>query len=678
MTIFNLDPVLGNDSNDGSTWALAWKTITSGATAARIAPGDTIKIAKSPDPTSIGNATWNHLSKTVTLAAALTANVELCDAAWTATTNVTASTNTSNYKLGTCSVSLSIAAAFTTGKVGYKTLGSAVDFSAYQQISFWLLASTVLAANVLKLCLCSDTTGDTIVDEFIIPATDVSSYKLPCTINKGSALGSSIQSVALYAIVDPGTVIVLLDNIIACKASGSADSLSMTSLISKNSAASGGDESWYPIQSINGTTVTIDNGPAINANAGRGYYGTTETVTTYKRECFRVLSTVCTIQDSGSSGSLIEFQGGYDPSSGNQNGETYFDAGTGRGNGIDFSNRNYVLSNRINMVRAMRGVCFLAASYCEVTAHSLCGNDSAGLYLSGASYCKADVKNVNNTTGTGLSFAGTNNIGNELTIDNVNNNITYGMSVAAAYVNKITAENVCNNGSSNVSINANAIRNMFKITNDKNSGSYGFSFDSPPALDNKIIGTTTASNASGAVSASSPGTQYFQGCTFGETSKVLNQTAWMNGRICLGAHDGSIENNYVYTDGGIINSQSTVRHTASGIAWQLSPTSANRSAYYPLYMSLAKIAVAADSPVTVSCWFRRTNTGITGKLVCRGGQISGVESDVSASMTAAADTWEQLTITFTPTAAGVVEIEAWAYGGTTYSVYVDDIECSPV
>ena len=163
----------GNDTNDGSTWALAWKTITSGATAARIAPGDTIKVAKSPDPTSIGNATWNNLSKTVTLAAALTANVELCDAAWTPSANVTASTNTSNFKIGTCSSSFAVAAAFTTGKIAYKALGSAVDYSAYQQLSFWFLASTVVAANSLKLCLCSDTTGDTIVDEFVIPATDV-------------------------------------------------------------------------------------------------------------------------------------------------------------------------------------------------------------------------------------------------------------------------------------------------------------------------------------------------------------------------------------------------------------------------------------------------------------------------------------------------------------------------
>jgi hypothetical protein len=674
MTIFHLDPANGNDANDGSTWALAWKTITSGATAARIAPGDTIKVAKSPDPTSIGNATWNNLSKTVTLASALTANVELCDAAWTPVTNVTASTNTSNYKIGSCSSSFVVAAAFTTGKIAYKALGSAVDYSAYQQLSFWFLASTVVAANSLKICLCSDTTGDTIVDEFIIPVTDSTAYKYSFTINKGSALGSSIQSVALYAIVDPGTPTILLDNIIACKASGSADALSLTSLISKNSAASGGEEGWYPIQSINGTTVTLDNGPAINANAGRGYYGTTETVATYKRECFRVLSAACTIQDSGSSGNLIEFQGGYDPATGNQDGETYFDVGSGRGNGIDFTNRNYVLSNRINMVRAMRGVCLYTASYCEVTAHSLCGNDSAGIYIYGASFCKVDVKNANNNTGTGVSYGGSNNICIEITIVNANNNTNSGIAVAAAYVNKITAENVCNNGSSNVSINANAIRNTLKITNDKNSGAYGFSFDSPPALDNKIIGTTTASNASGTVSASTPGTQYFNGCTFGETDRVKNQAAWMNGRVCLEAHDGSPANNYVYTDGGIISSQSPVRHTATGIAWQMSPTSANRSTYYPLFMSLAKIAVAASSQVTVMCWFRRTNTGITGKLVCRGEQLSGVNADVTASMTAAADTWEQLTITFTPTAAGVLEIEAWAYGGTTYSVYVDDID----
>jgi len=105
-------------------------------------------------------------------------------------------------------------------------------------------------------------------------------------------------------------------------------------------------------------------------------------------------------------------------------------------------------------------------------------------------------------------------------------------------------------------------------------------------------------------------------------------------------------------------------------------TSTNRSSIYPLKFTIARVACNANSQVTVSAWFRRSNTGLTMKLVCPGKQIAGVDSDVVASMTAAADTWERLTIQFTPTEKGVVEIEAWAYGGTTYSGYVDDVSVS--
>ena len=676
MTIFYLDPVGGNDTNDGSTWELAWKTITAGATAARIAPGDTIKVAKSPDPTSIGNATWNNLSKTVTLASALTANVDLCETAWTAATDVVTSVSATYRKEGSNEMQFSAYAAFTTGKMAYKALGSAIDFSAYQQISFWFRTSAVVAANTLKICLCSDTTGDTIVDEFVIPAIDSSAYNYAITIDKGSALGSSIQSVAIYAIADPATTTFLIDNIIACKASSAADSLSLTSLISKNAAASGGDEGWYTIQSINGTTVLLDSGPGTIPTSGRGYFGTTETVTTYKREAFRVLYTACAIQDSGTSGNLLEFQGGYDPATGDQDGETYFDPGSGRGNGFDLANKSYLLVNKINMVRAAYGINLTGVTYSEVTAHNFSGCQSSGVYLNATRFCKINVKNSNNNAASGLLVAGINNVGNEITLLNANNNNGAGLSILGFYANTVNVENVCNSSSNNITLGANTHRNTFNITNCKNSGAYGFSLISSPALDNKINGTTTSGNASGAVTASTPGTQFFRGCTFGETNKVASQVAWLNGRICLNAHDGSPDNNYVYTDGGIIKSQSSVRHTESGIAWQLSPLSTDRQAAYPLFMSLAKIAVAANSQVTVTCWFRRSDIGITGKLVCRGGQIAGVSSDVSAAMTAAADTWEQLTINFTPTAAGVVEIEAWAYGGTTYSVYVDDIACS--
>jgi len=46
----------------GSSWTDAWVTITNGATASRIAPGDIIRIAKSPDNTSLGiDGTWNNI-----------------------------------------------------------------------------------------------------------------------------------------------------------------------------------------------------------------------------------------------------------------------------------------------------------------------------------------------------------------------------------------------------------------------------------------------------------------------------------------------------------------------------------------------------------------------------------------------------------------------------------------
>jgi hypothetical protein len=47
--LFYLDYEGGNDANDGTTFANRWKTLTSGVTATRIAPGDTIRIMASPE-----------------------------------------------------------------------------------------------------------------------------------------------------------------------------------------------------------------------------------------------------------------------------------------------------------------------------------------------------------------------------------------------------------------------------------------------------------------------------------------------------------------------------------------------------------------------------------------------------------------------------------------------------
>lgn len=672
MTTYYIDPSNGNDANPGTSWGAALKTIK-GAAASLISPADIIRVAKSPDPISLGNAAWTNLSKVVTLSTSgLTASVDLCNSTWTASTNITSATSASYRKEGSLAIQLTPAAAFTTGKMAYKDLGASYNFSAYQRLSFWFRTTAAIAENVLKICLCSDTAGNTIVDEFVIPAVESASASamIPVVIDKGSALGSAIQSVAIYAITDPGVPVIQIDNIIAC------NDFSLCSLISKNPNATGGDEAWYPIQSINNTNILLDNGITTTANLGRGYYGISETTQTYYRNCHRLTTTTdCVVQDSGTSGNLIEFHGGYNTSSGNQDGETFFDVGSGVGNGLNLASRAYVLLNRLNMVRSSIGLNLNATHACQVTAHTIVGCTTTGVTFVNSYSNTLTIKNVINHVTDGLYFATTVNTGNSVTIDVIANCISNGISTSYCYNNKIIVGTVVNCGAENVLLGNITYNNVLKITNSKNAVTYGITF-TDLTKDNIIVGTTFSSNTTASINYPTRGNNHLRNCSLSDTTKIAGQVAYADARLSSENQDGTTTT-YLYTDGTSgIKTQTSVRHTAADIAWQLSPTSTNRSATYPLTLSVLQLAVNAGTQVTVSCWLRRTHIGLSVGLLCKGLQIAGVDSDVISYMTSAQDTWEQVSINFTPTEQGVVEILAFAYGGTTYSAYIDDIDYS--
>lgn len=70
------------------------------------------------------------------------------------------------------------------------------------------------------------------------------------------------------------------------------------------------------------------------------------------------------------------------------------------------------------------------------------------------------------------------------------------------------------------------------------------------------------------------------------------------------------------------------------------------------------------------------------RLRVPGGQLPGVATDVVSNMAEAANTWggdgagNPLSVTFTPTEAGVIEVFAEAWGGTTYNGWVDTLGVS--
>jgi len=424
----------------GMSWADAWATINNGASAARIAPGDVIRIAKTPDPAAIGkNATWttttidgggdkasksivsstdatpivmratghglttgdivvitahtvnynangawvvtrvddNYFSldgsvatgggaggatgtitpsntKAVVLASAVTKKIDDCEGGWAASGSSTV-TNTTTGKM--C-YGMKVAKSSPSNNTlyAYKTITEG-DYSAYTGITLWIYITTAIDATTRwKICLCSDTAGATVVDEFLIPITGTYTW-IALNLAKvgGGNLGASIKSVALYSGAAGATTAgITLDNINACTAGG----FSVGDLISKNSLAVGGTEGFYALDGIYDKILLM--------SGYRGYYGTTETVALYYRKTQLVTATG-TITDSGTEGNLIQFLGGWNTATTTQDGETYLDGFNGNVDIIDSNGKIYIKFDRISCIRGSYGMELSAATgYIEI------------------------------------------------------------------------------------------------------------------------------------------------------------------------------------------------------------------------------------------------------------------------------------------------------------------------
>ena len=160
MATWYVDFNNGLDTNNGTSFAQRVKTLTKAASLA--AAGDTVRVMGKP-PTNSGTATWTNGSSLVTLSAS-GRQLLYADGAWTASTNVTCTANTTSPtpKQGSNSAKMACNSSFTTGKVAYFPTGSALNLSAYQQISFWVQSTAALASGALSINLCSDTAGATI------------------------------------------------------------------------------------------------------------------------------------------------------------------------------------------------------------------------------------------------------------------------------------------------------------------------------------------------------------------------------------------------------------------------------------------------------------------------------------------------------------------------------------
>lgn len=741
----------------GSSWTDAWKTITSGATAARIAPGDEIRVSKTPNPVSIGNATWTNCqsgggfpatkavsatanngsglirvttavqdwstndviqfisvggtleangawvvnvisttqvdlvgsvytnawtsggtaqkinSKAVVLATAQTLEVNRCKSNWSNGVDGTSALFTTDHKEGGACVRVTLDSSVNTNsKQAYQAITIAgATANGYQGISFWFKNSAAIAnATTWYIGLCSDNAGATVIDTFPIPAIASTGRWVCLKIlrsgggNLGGNTSTAIGSIAIWsgATAPNNSSIVYIDNFEAVTTNG----LNHTSLISKNGNAQGGDEGYYGIQSIHGKVVLLDNEVNCLSNAGRGYstQGTSpETVATYIRESFRspslataTATIINTINDSGTITSPLTFNFGYNISTGNCDGETFWDGGNGFGYCFSCSSgRSYLIFNSLSATRFFSSMVNTTGSnYNTITLVNSVSNCSYGVapfsFQSGGIRIEV-VNNANNNQERGVTAQPVSG-GSIGTIKNANNNnTTSGAGVFIDYATTVTID---------------------KIENAANNAGYGVVFGGTSNCYIKEL--TTRDNAVAGIG-NSEGINFIRNATINESTVVGGMYTYTNSEIRSIKEDGVEGNNWTYYLGATCNWQTTEKQGSDPGSWKVILTNAARRFNFPVKIKLDGIQCAANKLVTVIVNAKKDHaTNIINQLHVYPDTVRGIGT-VAPVLGTATTSWETITLTFTPTNECIAEVfyEVYSAAGSLSNAYLGSI-----
>ena len=607
-----------------------------------------------------------------------------------------------------------------TGKAAYVELENALDLSGYQQISFscvfdYLTTSQEDDDSVMSLRLCTDTTGDTSVHT--IPIThgfDNGDDWYSVVHDFGTNLNASIKSVAIYVDTQMAHANneVIIDNVIACKAKSSADSLTHASLISKGNTH---NDVWYGLVSIDGKRLVLRTYGGDNTTGLFGsmapYPGATETVTTYKRECFRRPTFRSTterrhspffnIDEAGSIGGSSfnkVISGGWnttDMSSQDTNSGTWFDCiHPAHYNGIYSEMTNRLSISKFGVYKGRAGILNRMDQRYEGRSHVI--NNLNCVSTSQGESWGPDFQ-YNNCVFSNLKFerdpqANDGSVNNSSVI--FKDCTFYSASFDYASVNVfqyITLLNPTIRGTAqnmdqmafdtlgrDIKVLGGSVNNIRWILNNKANMNKGGRFRMSNTLINNdsvapIQGTehrlyydaTHSGGAGGAVSN-----------TYGENNDQEPATIINYNNVAT--------DHRLYFFGAEVFSETSVRNTASGIAWKMRNWNVNnlngRKGVNYVKWRFAETAVNASAQVTLTAYVRRSDTGFNLKLaaLAEDNYHMGITSDVTVTASGSADAWEQLTLNVTPTAAGTITFTSLFSG--EYGVYdasqvgyIDDI-----
>ena len=134
----------------------------------------------------------------------------------------------------------------------------------------------------------------------------------------------------------------------------------------------------------------------------------------------------------------------------------------------------------------------------------------------------------------------------------------------------------------------------------------------------QIWNLVASGNANGTVHLASNTVTIFNGTL--DATPFASISQWGRGTILKSG--GVADTHSVKLYYGTLDSDSSVRHTAAGVSWKFSPTNSG----VVLRKKLASIAVLSGNDTTIGVYARRSDTGISGRLLLPGKQLSGIAS----------------------------------------------------
>ena len=238
MSVLYMRPGAGNNANDATSRANAVRGFNNGITTERTVPGDEIRI-EGVLKGSVSGCSITAGSGTLTLPGGNHKLLNDCESTtgWTAATNITIATSTNRVN-GSNSLQFTPAAGFTTGLFADYDFGADQDLSAFSAVHAFIDLGA--SQQIITLKMYSDSGKSNLVATLTYDGKAAWVGYQSALFKNGASLPSQVRVLSFEINTDPGTTALRMDAVFACHDPAvTPNSLTPWAAFSTNSSVSG-------------------------------------------------------------------------------------------------------------------------------------------------------------------------------------------------------------------------------------------------------------------------------------------------------------------------------------------------------------------------------------------------------------------------------------------------------